>query len=124
MRDCPLFRAEVTYESVVEFYLAAETMEDARRIADKVASRERSSWAGMDDWDVSLQPDDNPHPRAIHEGGGIWVQGLNDGKGGWVDRVEDVPQLPPVPDPNQLVMELHEKPVPRMETVVVPGGAV
>lgn len=123
MRDCPIFQAEVIYEGGAEFFVAAETIEEARTIAGQLACSEARDWASNLDYEVNLRAVDNPHPRAVHEYGGVFVQGLNGGKGDWVETVDDVPQLPPLPDPNQGVFGFEAAGGQvRQETIEVPGG--
>lgn len=104
MRDCPIFEVEITEERSQLVMVAAETKEAAEEAACKI-SRADLDWfsayreLGAYARDAEANPWDVRHY-------GVWVPGLNNGTGAWVHNLDDVPQLPPLPDPNQLVLDL------------------
>lgn len=119
MMDCPIFRTEVIREASCEFFIAAESAEEALEAARNIRLSELDDMMACSDYDFTVRPASQVHPRAAHEYG-IYVTAIGD----WVQSLDDVPQVAPPPDPNQLVMELHEKPVPHLETIKMPGGTL
>lgn len=107
-RTLKVFFCDVEKLSSAEFYVAAESDAEARSIAEWVAETEM-------EWDcyeyvASAREQEDPlaiPQRALDELGGIWVQDRRaDGKrvhgGGWMKYADELPELPPLPDPNQL----------------------
>lgn len=127
MRDCPVFHIEVTREAAVEFFVAAETAEEARTIAEEIATREIDWWSVYCDHDATVL---GPEVERIDHRGikdcGIWIPSEKT----WVFSFDDVPQLPLLPDPNQGVLPLDGVGAApwgdrgRAENVAVNGGVL
>lgn len=111
MARLPIYRAEVEKTVAVEFYLAAETQEEADQLAREVAVHEVDWWemSGIANYDVWCGREEDPEHIPQHEidaYGGVWVKRPGDEKGRWVGRVDEVPMLGPRPDPNQMQLPM------------------
>jgi len=106
MRECPIFEVDITEERSTQVYVAAETSEQAEEVALKMR-RELDWFSAVKDYSAYAAMS-NPNPSDVRAYG-IWVPDLNDGQGGWVHSIDDVPMLPPKLDPNQLVLDLTDE---------------
>lgn len=104
MRDCPIFEVEVTEERSQLVMVAAETKEDAENAACKMPRGDLDWFSAYRELSAYAR-DTEPNAWDIRNYG-IWVPGLNNGTGGWVHSLDEVPLLPPQPDPNQLALDL------------------
>lgn len=104
-----VYRVEAERVSAVEFFVAAEDEQEARRIAHRVAESEVDWWDVVEQSDVSMvrpahgdEGAESIPQQWLDELGGIW----HDGVKGWVRYVDQLDDLPPRPDPNQIAFDL------------------
>lgn len=104
MRDCPVFEVDITEERTTQIYVAAESALAAQNIAEKIAAKEIDWFGAVNDYHA------HAYPTVASEydvrSYGIWVDNLLGDTGAWVHSYDDIPQLPPEPDPNQCVLDL------------------
>lgn len=118
MRDCPIFEVDITEERTTQIYVAAATALAAQEIAEKIAAKEIDWFGAINEYHA------NAYLTAASEHDvrnyGIWVDNLLGDTGGWVHSYDDVPQLAPLPDPNQCIFDLG----PEFLPITAPSDAV